>query len=132
MRNNFTFRSRTETYFTHLSAQPLMILILFFKFLLIVEIFTIFVRAFVIAQTLCFFDSTKSNQRTKSRSSFVVCVCARIFLYRDVFSWRHLDSPKFRPPKFRIVKLTKWKIAVNWLIDFFNKKHENVNNFAKN
>ena len=32
-RNNFTFRSRTETYFTHLSAQPLMILLrrLFFS-----------------------------------------------------------------------------------------------------
>ena len=61
MGNNFTFRSRTETYFTYLSAQPLMILL---------------------------------RRETKSRSSFVVCVCAYIFLYTDVFLWRHPESPK--------------------------------------
>ena len=73
MRNNFTFRSRTETYFTHLSAQPLMIL---------------FRRLFV-----SLIRRSRIKER-KSRSSFVVCMCAYIFLYTDVFLWRHLESSK--------------------------------------
>ena len=86
MRNNFTFRSRTETYFTHLSPQPLMILILPFivkSTFLTLEPFEK-VKHFVFAQTSCFFDSTKSNQRIKGVGAPFIR-CARIYSYTGTF-----------------------------------------------